>query len=271
MRAIITGASSGIGLELARELAKRGYALALLARRAELLEELARELNGGAGAIAGHGAAAQAARAVAISCDVTDATSVKDAVRRAESELGGPFDLAVANAGVSIPGHATKFRLDDAEQIIRVNVLGMMYLFDAVIPPMVERKSGQFVGVASIAGLRGLPSSGAYSASKAAMHAFLEAARVELKPYGVGVTIVNPGFVATAMTEKNRFRMPFLMTADKAARIIANGIERRKRVVEFPRPMSLLMRTARLLPDALYDRIMAPAARRKIDSEKVKR
>jgi short-subunit dehydrogenase len=224
MRAIITGASSGIGLELARELP----------------------------------------RAVAIPCDVTDAASVRDAVRRAESELGGAFDLAIANAGVSIPGHATKFKLDDAEQIIRVNVLGMLYLFDAVIPSMVERRSGRFAGVASIAGLRGIPAASAYSASKAAMQAFLEAARVELAPHGVGVTIVNPGFVATPMTEKNRFKMPFLLTADRAAKIIADGLERGRRVVEFPRPMSLFMRTMRLVPDALYDRIMARTARRRI-------
>lgn len=254
-RALITGASSGIGLELARELAKRGYALALLARRTDLLEQLARELP----------------RAVAIGCDVTDVASVRDAVRRAESELGGPFDLAIANAGISIPGHATKFKLDDAEQVLRVNVLGMLYLFDAVIPSMVERRAGRFVGVASVAGLRGLPVAGAYSASKAAMQSFLEASRIELAPYGVGVTIVNPGFVATAMTEKNRFRMPFLMNADRAARIIADGLERGKRVIEFPFRTSLFMRTARLLPDAVYDRMMAPMARRKIDPAKVKR
>ena len=247
MRAVITGASSGIGLALARELAKRGYALALLARRTELLEQLAGELP----------------RAVAIGCDVTDAPSVRDAVRRAEGELGGPFDLAVANAGVSIPGHAQQFKLDDAEQIIRVNVLGMMYLFDAVIPSMVERRSGRFVGVASLAGLRGLPVAGAYSASKAAMQAFLEAARIELVPHGVGVTIVNPGFVATPMTEKNRFRMPFLMQPERSATIIADGIERGKRVIEFPRPTSLLMRVMRFVPDALYDRMMVPYGRRR--------
>ena len=248
MRAIITGASSGIGHALARELARRGYDLALLARRGELLDQLANELP---------------SRSVAITCDVTDLASVRDAVRRAEEKLGGGFDLAIANAGISIPGHATKFKVEEAEEIIRVNVLGMMYLFDAVIPPMVERKSGRFVGIASVAGLRGLPTAAPYSASKAAMQAFLEASRVELEPYGVGVTIVNPGFIATPLTEKNRFRMPFLMNADPAARVIANGIERGKRVVEFPWRMSVLMRTVRHLPDALYDRIMIPAARRK--------
>ena len=256
MRAVITGASSGIGYALAREYAKRGYELALLARRADLLEGLGRELK---------------PKSIAIACDVADSAAVHDAVRRAEQELGGPFDLAIANAGVSIPGHATKFSLSDAEQIIRVNVLGMMYLFDAVIPSMVERRSGRFVGVASIAGLRGLPSAGPYSASKAAMQAFLESSRVELAPYDVGVTIVNPGFVATPMTEKNRFRMPFLMQPDEAAAAIADAIDRGVRVFEFPRPMSLLMRTIRLIPDALYDRIMIPYGRRKMDSAKVKR
>lgn len=259
MRAIITGASTGIGHALAHELAKRGYDLALLARRAELLEALASEVR------------AHGRRAVAIACDVADAAAVREAVQRAQVELGGTFDLAVANAGVSIPSHATKFKLDEAEQTIRVNVLGVMYLYDAVIPSMVEQRSGRFVGVASIAGLRGLPTSAPYSASKAALQAFLEAARIELKPYGVGVTIVNPGFVATPMTEKNRFRMPFLMQAGDAAAVMAKGIERGARVIEFPRPMSLLMRFVRYIPDALYERIMVPYARRKIDPAKVKR
>ena len=147
--------------------------------------------------------------------------------------------------------------------MIRVNVLGMMYLFDAVIPGMVERRSGQFAGVASIAGLRGMPVSAVYSASKAAMQAFLEGTRVELVPHGIAVTTINPGFIATPMTEKNRFRMPFLMKAEEAAAVIADGLERRARVIEFPRPMSLLMRTMRLVPDAIYDTLTAPMARRK--------
>ena len=255
MQAIITGASSGIGLELARELAKRGYALALLARRTDLLEQLARELP----------------RAIALPCDVTDAASVRDAVRRGEQILGGPFDLAVANAGLGVPNHAAAFNLADAEQVFRVNVFGMLYLYDAVIPSMVERRSGRFAGVASVAGLRGIPAAAPYSASKSAMQSFLEASRVELAPYGVGVTIINPGFIATPMTEKNRFPMPFLMTAGRAARIIANGLERGKRVIEFPRRMSLVMRSVRALPDALYDRVMAPVGRRRMDSGKVKR
>ena len=233
-RAIITGASSGIGAAMAREFSRRGYALALLARRAELLDQLAGELPD----------------TVAIPCDVTDSAAVHDAVKRA-----GPIDVAIANAGVGITGYASKI-IDEAEVMMRVNYFGMIYLFGAVVPAMIERGAGRFAGIASIAGLRGLPSASGYSASKAAMQAFLESARGELAPLGIRVTTVNPGFIATAMTEKNTFRMPFLMQADAAARIIVDGIERGARIVEFPRPMSMAMRFARLLPSAVYDRVM---------------
>jgi short-subunit dehydrogenase len=213
--------------------------VALLARRLDRLEQVRAGLPG---------------KAVAIECDVTDSASVDRAVRHGENALGGPFDLAVANAGVGSMGG--KFDLASAENTIRVNVLGAMYLFAGVIPSMIERRSGQFAGIASLAGLRGLPGAASYSASKAALQAFLEASRVDLAPFGVKITIVNPGFIATPMTEKNQFRMPFLMTVDKAARIIAEGIERGARVVEFPKPMSLLVRFARLLPDAVWDRVV---------------
>lgn len=239
-RAIITGASSGIGLALAQELDRRGWELALLARRTELLTEAVATLK----------------RATAVTCDVTSAPAVADAVRRAEATLGGPFDLAVANAGIGYPTHAAKFNADAAGEIIRVNVIGMINLFSAVVPAMIERRRGRFAGVASLAGHRGLPTASAYSSSKAAMQSFLEASRIELAPYGVGVTIVNPGFIVTPMTAKNRFRMPFLMNADRAARIIADGLERGKRVIEFPRPMSIATRFMRHLPDAVYDAIM---------------
>jgi len=230
--AIITGASSGIGAALARELSKRGWSLALLARRGDLLDQLKRELR----------------ESCSVVCDVTDLAAVRDAVRTGEQLLGGPFDLAVANAGISVPTWATKFNVEDAERIMRVNVFGMFYLFDAVVPSMIERKSGQFAGIASIAGLRGLPSASVYSASKAAMQNFLEASRVELASAGVGVTIVNPGWVDTPIIDKYKGAVPFLVSAPKAARIIADGIERGAKVVEFPLPISLLMRTIRFMP-----------------------
>lgn len=256
MRTLITGASSGIGAALARELSRRGHDLGLIARRGDLLDALVAELK---------------TKAVALPCDVADSAAVRDAVARGEAALGGPFDLAIANAGVGVPTHAAKFNIADAELMVRVNVVGVMVLLDAVVPKMIERGSGHFAGVASLAGHRGLPSSSVYSATKAAVQAFLEASRVELAPYGVAVTTVNPGFVVSPMTEKNRFKMPFLMTAERAARIIADGLERRARVVEFPLPMSLVTRFMRTLPNAIFDRVTAPYGKRKIDAEKVRR
>ncbi len=247
MRTLITGASSGIGAALARELSRRGHALGLIARRAEMLDGLVGELK---------------TPAVALPCDVTDSDAVRAAVAKGEAALGGPFDLAIANAGVGIAFPATKFNLADAEQMVNVNILGMMVLFDAVVPGMVERRNGHFAGVASLAGLRGLPTSAVYSATKAAMQAFLEATRVELAPLGVAVTTINPGFVVSGMTAKNKFKMPFLMSAERAARIIAGGLERRARVVQFPMPMSMLMRFTRALPNAIYDRALRGASRR---------
>jgi len=249
MRAIITGASSGIGAAMARELSRRGYGLALLARRADLLEQLARELP----------------NTIAIPCDVTDAAAVRDAVARA-----GEIDIAIANAGVGTTGWAAK-SIEDAELMMRVNYFGMLYLFQAVIPSMVERGSGRFAGIASLAGLRGLPTSSGYSASKAAMQAFLESARVELAPLGIRLTTVNPGFITTAMTEKNTFKMPFLMSAERAAKIIVNGIERGAAVVEFPLPMSLFVRFGRLMPSWIYDRVIGGYARREVDPSKARR
>lgn len=238
-RAIITGASSGIGAAMARELSRRGYALALLARRADLLAQLASELP----------------NAIAIPCDVTDCAAVKDAAARA-----GEIDLAIANAGMGMTGWASK-SISEAEQMMRINYFGMLYLFGAVIPQMIERRAGRFAGIASLAGLRGLPTATGYSASKAAMQTFLEGARIELKKFNIKVTTVNPGFIDTAMTQKNKFKMPFLMTADRAAKIIINGIERGVSVVEFPKQMSLLTRLARHMPNAIYDGILSRTAR----------
>ena len=251
MRAIITGASSGIGAALTRELVRRGAHVVMLARRRDLLAALATELQ---------------PNATAVVCDVTDRRAVLDAAAKY-----GPFDLAVANAGISVPTYATHFVAADAEQTIRVNVFGMLYLFEAVIPPMLERGSGQFAGVASIAGLRGLPSASAYSASKAAMQAFLEASRVELAPHGIRVTTINPGWVDTPIIEKYQGRLPLVVPTDKAARIIADGLAEGKREIEFPRPMSALMRGVRLLPNALYDFASRRFVDRRIDATKVRR
>lgn len=242
---VITGASSGIGAELARIYARRGDRIALLARRADRLAAVAAEV------------AALGGKAMVVECDVVDRKSVEAAVQRVLTEFG-TLDLVIANAGVAKPVRATAFSTDDAELVMSTNFYGMIYLFGAVIPSMLAQKSGQFVGIASVAGLRGLPRFSVYSASKAAMQNFLEAARAELAPEGIAVTTVNPGFIETEMTAKNRFRMPFLMKLEPAAKIIAAGIDRRARVIEFPFATSKMMRIVRLLPDALVDRIMRP-------------
>ncbi len=144
-RVLITGGSSGIGLALGRELASRGWSVALLARRAELVEEHARALR-----VLGVGA-------VGIGCDVADLGQVRTAVARAREALGGELDLAVANAGISVPTWAADFNVDDAERILRVNVLGMFYLFDAAARRVLPRGGGHLRGIASMPGLRGFP------------------------------------------------------------------------------------------------------------------
>jgi len=256
--AVITGASSGIGLELARELSRRGFAVSLLARRKDLIDQAVKQLNGSGGS------------AIGFECDVTNRESVSTAVRATEEKFGA-VDVAIANAGVGIPTPLRKFSLDDAVQIITVNYIGMLNLIGAVLPKMLERQSGHLVGIASLAGFRALPTSAGYSASKAAMQTFLEAARVELKPKGVRVTIVNPGFIETAMTEKHKGKLPFLMSVEKASARIADAIERQARVLSFPLPLTLAMKLVRILPDRLYDFALAPLAKRSVDTEKVKR
>lgn len=226
--------------------------MALTARRLDLLEKNVAEIVEGGG------------QAIAVECDVTSPQSVHDAVAKVIANLG-PLDLVVANAGISIPTRATNFKMENVDAIFRTNVYGMFYLFDAVIPAMIERGQGHFAGVASVAGLRGIPGSSAYSTSKAAMQTFLEASRVELKEAGVKVTIINPGFVDTPLTRKNKFAMPFLINPPEAAAIIANGLERGKRVIEFPLRMSILMRTVRHLPAPIFDRISSRWLRRRMD------
>lgn len=256
--AILTGASSGIGADLAKELVRRDFRIGLVARRQEVLEERVRELEGIGGT------------ALALPADVTDPEAVNQVVERVRSEWG-PIDLAIANAGIGIPTPAKRFDTSDAISVMRTNVEGTLTLFGATIPEMVERGEGHFVGVASISSFRGVPGGSAYSASKAAMRAFLEAARVELRHTGVKLTIVNPGFIETPMTEKNEFRMPFLMKCDKAARVIADGIERQVPELNFPLPMVMVMRLMRILPIAVFDRLTGGFGKRKIDIEKARR
>ena len=175
----------------------------------------------------------------------------------------GTPDVVIANAGVS-RGTST----DDADDlatfrdVLETNVVGLVNTFQPFVAPMRAARRGTLVGIASIAGFRGLPGSGAYSASKAAAIAYLESLRVELHGSGVAVVTVCPGYIATPMTAGNPYPMPFLMRADAAARSVARAIDRRKRFHVLPWPMALLGRIFRVLPRPLYDRMFANAPRK---------
>jgi short-subunit dehydrogenase len=244
--AVVTGASSGIGSALARGLGRDGVAVGLIARRADFLRELAEEIRGGGG-VARYAAA-----------DVSDREALRGAIRELDERLG-PVDLMIANAGIGFETPADGFDAIAFERILRVNVMGAAYAFEAVLPEMIARGEGHLVGVSSLAGYRGLPGTAGYCASKAALSTLLESLRVELRGRGIAVTTVHPGFVATAMTENAAHPRPFLMDADRAARIILRGIRARRREVNFPLSMAALMRLVRAMPGVIYDRAVGRA------------
>jgi len=241
---LITGASSGIGAELARELVRRGSRVGLLARRAERLEELAGELEAGGG---------RAAWAVA---DVTDGEGLFAALDQLERELGG-VDVVVANAGYGRPEPPHKFKPGRSLQMYDTNLFGMLRLIDWVLPRFLPRRAGHVVGISSLASFLGVTHSASYCGSKAAMRIHLQGLRVSVVKYGIDVTTICPGFVKSELTEVNRYYMPFLWETDRAARKIAGAIERRRREVIFPWQMYLLaIFASRCLPTAAVETIM---------------
>ena len=237
--AVVTGASSGIGRALARELARDGYDLGLTARRAERLEQLASEIRA---------AGSQAA------CVAADATR-RDETRAAMATLAerlGPIDLLVANAGIGLGTDALAPDAETLEAEFRVNVFGAFYAIEAVVPAMRERGRGHVVAISSLASHRGLPGAAGYCATKAALTRLVEGMRPDWARAGIRATIVHPGYVRSELTDRNRYRMPLLMDTDRAARLIARAIRRQRRVYEFPWRMSILVRhLVRHLPDRL--------------------
>lgn len=240
---LITGASTGIGAALAREYHRRGWSVGLIARRQDLLDALVAEL--------GDRAAAEAA-------DVCDRAATVGAIRRIEAKLG-PTDLLVANAGVGGFVRASALdeeAMDRAVNIFRVNVEGALNALYAVLPQMVARRSGHVAAVSSVAAWRGMPPTGPYNGSKAALTSLMEAFRVELAPHGVAVTTIHPGFVDTPLTQKNRFPMPFMLTVEDATARIIDGLARRRREINFPLIYSALMKLAKWMPNPIYDRVI---------------
>jgi short-subunit dehydrogenase len=166
-------------------------------------------------------------------------------------------DLLVANAGVGAPTVLRpQMNVPDVEKMFRVNVLGVIYSLEAVLPGMLERRRGHVAAVSSMAGYKGLPGEGGYTSSKAAVNNFMESLRIQLRGTGVAVTTICPGFVTTPMTEVNQFKMPWLLQADDAARRIVRALARCKKVYNFPWQMSLLMKLTQWLPDWLIARSM---------------
>jgi short-subunit dehydrogenase len=243
---VITGASSGIGAWLAREAARRGARVGLLARREERLAQLAAEIEEAGG------------RAAWASADVVDAGELERGLDRLAEELGGA-DVVVANAGYGRPEPPHKFKPGRALAMYDVNLFGMLRTVDWALPRFLDRRSGHLVGVASVASFLGMTNSASYCGSKAAMRVHLQSLRVSLAPYGVAVTTICPGFVESELTEKNKFRMPFIWETERAARKIADAIEKRRGEVVFPWQMKAFIGLAtRVLPTALVERFMTP-------------
>ena len=248
MKVFVTGASSGIGAALARHYARSGAQLGLFARRADALSAVADSL--------------QPAAAAVFAGDVRDENALRAAAAAFMEQFGVP-DVVIASAGISV-GTLTAHREDNTQfrAVVDTNVLGMMYTFQPFLPAMLAASQGCLVGIASVAGFRGLPGAGAYSASKAAAISYLESLRVELFGTDVAVVTICPGYIATSMTEGNPYRMPFLLPADEAARLIARAIEQRRRFYVLPWQMAWLARLFRALPRPLYDRVFARAKRK---------
>lgn len=247
LKVFITGASSGIGQALAQHYAKEGAIIGLAARRADLLTNLQDSLF---------------TETVIYALDVRDAEALEKAAHDFIARFGAP-DIVIANAGVSA-GTLTENKddLNTFKGVIDINLLGMVYTFQPFINAMKKSGQGSLVGIASVAGIRGLPGAGAYSASKAAVIAYLESLRVELSPDGICVTTIAPGYIKTPMTDINQYAMPFLMAPDVAAKKFAQAIAKKKRFIVIPWQMGWIARLMRFLPPRLWDFAMKNAPRK---------
>lgn len=249
LKVFITGASSGIGEALAVYYAAQGAVLGLAARRIGVLEALNQRL-GGAHACYG--------------LDVCDAGALHTAAKDFMARFGVP-DIVIASAGVSA-GTLTEHEEDLAifRRLMDINVFGMAATFAPFIPAMKDAPAGstRLVGIASVAGIRGLPGAEAYSASKAAAIAYLESLRLEMRPYGIKVVTIAPGYVGTPMTAVNPYKMPFLLNAEEAAARFAAVIERGVSYAVIPWQMGIVAKILRVLPNWLYDRIFTNAPRK---------
>ena len=247
-KVFITGASSGIGEALAVYYAVQGAKLGLVARRADFLEALNQRLGG---------------QHACYALDVSDDAALHTAAGDFLALFGAP-DIIIANAGVSA-GTLTEFEEDLSvfRRVMDTNVFGMAATFAPFIPAM-KAAGGErrLVGIASVAGIRGLPGAEAYSASKAAAITYLESLRLEMRPYGIKVVTIAPGYIETPMTAVNPYKMPFLLPAEKAAERFAQAIKSGTTYTVIPWQMGVVAKILRLLPNWLYDRLFTSAPRK---------
>ncbi len=239
----ITGASLVLGRAAALEYARRGWLVSITARSAAALDELAGS--------APKSAPKSAPGIVGYPGDITDRDGMAALVARIEAERG-PIDLAILNAGTHQPMDARRFDPTVFDRLIGLNLGGTVNCLAPLVPAMVARRAGKIAIVASVAGYRGLPTAAAYGASKAALINMAEALHLELKPAGVAVALVNPGFIRTPLTDRNSFPMPFLMEADAAARRLADGLDGSAFEITFPRRFTWMLKLLRILPYRLY-------------------
>lgn len=247
----ITGASSGIGQALALRYHRAGYRLALVARRTSEVKAWAST----------HGVSADSYEIYSADVSVTD--SIVAAGRDCLQRQGVP-DVVIANAGISV-GMDTAVRddLDVMARTFATNNLGLAATFHPFVDAMVQRGNGTLVGIGSVAGIRGLPGHGAYCASKAAVISYCESLRGEMRPHGVRVVTISPGYIDTPLTQQNRYGMPFLMQpgdfADRAFRAIVAGVSYRV----IPWQMGVVAKLLRLLPNTLFDKVLAGRPRKR--------
>lgn len=244
MNIFLTGASSGIGKALAHEFASKGASLGLVARRRDKLEELIASLP-------------HPELHTAIVCDVCDREAVIQAAKEYDDACGG-VDVVIANAGISL-GVKTRYYedLEQFDKVFATNVIAMANTFHPFLERMAERKRGKLVGIGSVAGIRGLPGSEAYCASKSAVITYCESLRVEMQKFGVRVLTISPGFVRTPLTAHNPYKMPFIMEPEEFAREAVKAILSDKTYVTIPWQMGWLGKLLRILPNPVFDRILA--------------
>ena len=247
IKVFITGASSGIGESMARFYAAQGAQLGLVARREDFLARLSDQLE---------------PKPAVYALDVRDVAGLKAAAADFIARFGVP-DIVIANAGVS---RGTLTEMDDDlkvfQEVFDINVMGMVNTFHAFVGPMKQQKRGTLVGIASVAGFRGIPGGGAYSASKAAAIRYCESLRVELRSEGISVVTICPGYIKTPMTAVNKFKMPFLIDVDEAVVRFARAIDAKTSFTVIPWSMGIAARILRLVPNWLYDRVFSHMPRK---------